>query len=369
MLQGSVRMSAYRSAILESVKNGDVVADIGTGSGILAFYAIQAGAERVYAIEQDSIIEEAKELARRSGMESKIVFIRGRSDRIELPERVDVITSELIGIFGLEENLLGYQVDARNRFLKKGGRMVPNWIELHLIPVQSHDIWEKHIGFWNQDVCGIDFSPVRDGAVSERYALDTSERISLLADPCQMAHIDFYHIDAVPNLFRSKIRIKSSGELHGLLGYFSSGLSPNISFSTSPEAPRTHWGQIFFPMQETVSVQRGDAVEIRLKSIAYGDTIYWQWHTQIQRGVVPVCAFTQSNLRIPERDVSIGNLDFKPSLDSEGKIYRMTLDLCDGSRTIEEISEIVRTKYPATFTHSAQARRKVIGIIRHLVSI
>ena len=102
MLADRVRMTAYQKAIREIVKDGDVVADIGTGSGVLAFFAIQAGASKVFAIESNEIIEDAERLARINGLEEKVVFIHGESDQVDLPEKVDVIISEIIGEFGLE---------------------------------------------------------------------------------------------------------------------------------------------------------------------------------------------------------------------------------------------------------------------------
>ena len=159
MIVDQVRMDAYRSAIQEVVNEGDVVADIGTGSGILAFFALQAGARKVFAIEQDRVIEEAQQLAKINGLEERIVFIQGRSDRVELPEKVDVITSEILGHFGYEEHVARFKIDARRRFLKPEGRLVPSWLELYLVPVTSEHIWKDLIGSWSEDRYGFDFSP------------------------------------------------------------------------------------------------------------------------------------------------------------------------------------------------------------------
>lgn len=53
MLSDDLRMQCYRDAIFENSSHfkDKVVLDVGTGSGILAIWAAQAGARKVYAVE------------------------------------------------------------------------------------------------------------------------------------------------------------------------------------------------------------------------------------------------------------------------------------------------------------------------------
>src|SRR5262245_2389511 len=96
LVRDEVRTGAYRDALRKVVRPGDVVLDIGTGSGVLALLACQAGAGRVYAVESSPILSVARELAEANGLGDRVVFVSGDARRLELPERVDVIVAELI---------------------------------------------------------------------------------------------------------------------------------------------------------------------------------------------------------------------------------------------------------------------------------
>ena len=99
LIADAIRTTAYQKAIFETVKDGDIVVDLGTGTGILACFACQSGAKKVYAIEKKKIIELAKEVARANNLEEKIVFVGDASTEVTLPEKADVLISELIGTF------------------------------------------------------------------------------------------------------------------------------------------------------------------------------------------------------------------------------------------------------------------------------
>src|SRR5947208_3462672 len=93
MISDRVRMDAYTHALRRHVRHGSVVVDLGTGAGILALLSCRLGARHVYAIEPDSVIQVAREVAADNGCGDRITFFQKRSEDVSLPERADVIVT------------------------------------------------------------------------------------------------------------------------------------------------------------------------------------------------------------------------------------------------------------------------------------
>lgn len=111
----SVRTKAFAKAISRTVSKGDIVVDMGTGSGILALLAARAGAGKVYAVEIDpNNIRTLRETFRKNGYENVIQVIEGSILEVTLPEKVDVVIGEMIATALIEE----LQVLAMNHILK-----------------------------------------------------------------------------------------------------------------------------------------------------------------------------------------------------------------------------------------------------------
>jgi len=72
------RTDLYTEAIAEVIRPGDVVVDVGTGTGILGMMACRAGARTVYAIEPDQIIESARQVCAANGLAEQIIFLPGQ---------------------------------------------------------------------------------------------------------------------------------------------------------------------------------------------------------------------------------------------------------------------------------------------------
>nr|CAH8876114.1 unnamed protein product [Trichobilharzia regenti] len=116
MMQDYIRTSTYQRAILANASadfRGKVVLDVGAGSGILSFFAIQAGATRVYAVEASNMASHCNSLVQANKLAGRIVVISGKIEEITLPEPVDVIISEPMGYMLYNERMLESYVHAR----------------------------------------------------------------------------------------------------------------------------------------------------------------------------------------------------------------------------------------------------------------
>ena len=135
MLHDDRRTGDYLAALAAAVRPGDVVLDIGTGSGVLAVAAARAGARHVYAIEASDIAEVAREVFELNGVADRITLVPGWSRQIDLPEQADLLVAEVIGNEPFEEEILETTLDARRRLLKPGARLLPNRLTILARPV------------------------------------------------------------------------------------------------------------------------------------------------------------------------------------------------------------------------------------------
>jgi Ribosomal protein L11 methyltransferase (PrmA) len=136
MLHDHRRTGDYLAALTAAVRPGDVVLDIGTGSGVLSVAAARAGARRVYAVEATDIASVAERVFEVYGVQDRVSLLSGWSRQIELPEKADLLVAEIIGNEPFEEEILETTLDARQRLLKPGARLIPHALTLLARPVQ-----------------------------------------------------------------------------------------------------------------------------------------------------------------------------------------------------------------------------------------
>ncbi len=280
LVADTLRNERYRQSIFETVKKGDTVVDIGAGSGVLSFFACQAGAKRVYAIERTKIIEIAKAIAEANGLVDQVVFINQDSRKIELPTKADVIISELISKFGVGQNLVDVISDAQRRFLKPGGKSLPSWLEMTIVPIQDADFYNT-IDVWSSDFYNLDFSLARETALNEVYS-NRFNKTNFLSAPAQLHTIDFANMPEHSMLNeRVTFQIENDGVLHGFCGWFNAQLSENTWLTNEPPSPVLSWDNIFFPILKPCTVRAGDLIDLQIRSFPATLNCVWKWTVDI----------------------------------------------------------------------------------------
>ena len=279
LLQDEVRTNAFREAIRRCVTSDSVVLDLGAGSGILAFFAAEAGARRVFAIDATHSADLASFLSRQLGFADRIQVFHEHSRNVELPERANVLVTETLGSFGFNEHILSNVIDARARLLTADAVIIPRRVELFLVPVDDASIYEQRVKWWTRTPYGFDFSPLSVFA-SNMLFVGRVDRASFLARPEIVITSDLTSVDVSG---RVQFTAARAGALYGFGGWFRATLADGIELSN--EIPGTSWEHVFLPLETPIDVVAGTPIDVELQS---ADGAMWRW-----KGTIGDIAFDQ----------------------------------------------------------------------------
>ncbi|HEX6387948.1 MAG TPA: 50S ribosomal protein L11 methyltransferase [Solirubrobacteraceae bacterium] len=351
LLADDDRVNRFREAIHEVVRPGDVVVDVGTGTGLLAYFACQAGAARVFAIEEGPVINLAREIAAVNGFDDRVVFFDDRSYRVELPERADVLISETLWNFGVGEGMVGVLADARRRFLKPGARSIPAAVELHVAAAQTGRVYAQ-LRDRPRDRHGIDFSPLRTCQL-HNVQMPHLHSDDFLAPPAQLLTTELDESAATDFDAEVTVIATRDGVMHGICGWFRCRLTPTIVLDNEPPSVASSWAHAFFPVRKPIAVVPGDELSLRIESSAEGSV--WRWRIEARRGGVLRVAYDQSSsdgfpAAPPARGRGTG-----PRTTLKGEVVAWVLDAMDGSRSIGELETGAREHFGNRFTDPEDA--------------
>lgn len=272
MIRDRVRTDAFRAAIDAVVRPGDIVLDVGAGSGILSVFAAKAGAARVYAVEQTSVAVLAQELAAANRVEDVVRVIQGDVLDIEPPERVDVVVSEWLGGFGIDEGMLVPVIAARDRWLKPGGVMIPHTVTAWAALVHDRDLADM-VSFLRNRPYGLRLDDLVDKTVNEILYSGTFRHLAAgdrRSEPSRLWTTDADLITLeraqAPHEAETLLPVRNHGTANALALWFSAELAPGNSLSVGPGDPPTHWGMTTAPLSSPVELTPGMVIRARVRT-------------------------------------------------------------------------------------------------------
>ena len=382
MLADELRTQSYLRAVQHTVRPGDVVLDIGAGTGILALFACLAGARKVYAVEQGPVIEIARRVCRENGFEDRVTFVNDWSTRVELPERADLLITETVGNIGFEEGILGWVIDAKKRLLAPDARIIPRTVELAAVPVESEDDYYL-VDSWLEDFYSFSFSAARTVAANNLHPTELSPK-SFLGEPAYLARVDLAAVtsanaadiadaagvaDAANVGGSASFVVTRSGVMHGIGCWFRSELAAGITVSNAPPNQVPSWTHGFLPLEKPLPLTRGDQLRVEIQAAA--NSAHWAWKVAkdgymvqeaVSREILHSDQTTLSGQLLPGADG--GAIDRAPARSKDAEVDLFILRLMDGATPITEIARQTAAQFSADLDFE-NARSRVLALCQH----
>jgi len=341
-----VRLDAFRAAVAKIIRPGDSVADLGCGTGVLGLLCLEAGASRVWAIDSTAMLEIARQSMERAGLTDKVRFVRGHSHRVELPEPVDVLICDHVGFFGFDYGIVQTLQDARGRFLKPGGLILPRSIHLKLAAVQSEKAYAK-ADRWVNVVVPPEFHWVRRYAINAKHSVELGAG-EVLSEQASLGVIDLASDSPDFLSWSAQLRIERDGTLHGVAGWFECELAPDVWMTNSPCAAQAiDRSQAFLPIDEPVPVAVGDVLNVRIMA-RHADHLL-AWTVEVPGAGRQFRHSTWQGMLWAPEDIIRSQPDRVPTLSREGRARLAVLGCCNGQRSAREIERRVLEQYPDLF--------------------
>jgi len=264
MLADEVRNHAFESAIRTLVRPGDLVLDIGAGSGLLAMMAARAGAAKVVACEADrALAATAREIVGRNNYGDAVEIVAERSTKLDrsgaLAAGADLIVAEVFSHTLLDEGAIETLNHAMKELAAPGARIVPCSASIQVALAEYRGEILPPLG----DVAGFDLS-LFDRHVPRRMSVPLKSRNLRLRSRAQpIFDFDFTRGEA-PVERRRKLKLASrGGRVTGIAQWIRLQLTDEIAFENNPGPGRwSHWPCVFYPFDAPVETAEGDRVPV-----------------------------------------------------------------------------------------------------------
>jgi len=360
MIADRIRSSAYQQALARVIKAGDIVVDLGAGTGLFTLHACRLGAKLVHAIEPNPIIQVTREIVQANGFSDRVAFHQAMSFDVELDEPADVVVTDLRGVLPLKERAIPTLIDARRRLLKPGGVLIPQREPIWAALVEANEIYSNHCEDpWRRSNDGFNLEAARHRRVNA-FGKHHLKRGQLLSVPVAWATLDYRTVETASVHETVVFEVLRRGLANGFILWFDSELIDGINLSNAPGKPELIYAQLFFPLQEPLPVLPKQRVSIAVRADLIGDDYVWQWTTEANcptESDKPI-RYHQSSFfsnAFPVQELEKRSDTYSPLLNQEGLIHKRALDLMHTGQRLGQIAKTIFKEFPQRFDTADEA--------------
>jgi type I protein arginine methyltransferase len=277
MYADPIRHRAMVSALEEVVTPGSTVIDLGCGTAMYGFHALALGAAHVFAIESDApSLALGEQLAKQNGLADRMTFYSKMSFDVELPFRADVLIADLRDSVPFFRRNLDSVLDAKERLLKPGAKIVPLRDRAFVAPISAPSLRER-FSSWTENEARIDPTPAIE-FMANKFHYDHLEGSQLRAAPTPYGSIDYGvdHDGAKPVGWSGTTTIESSGTVDALGLWFESEFTDNVTMRSGPGGAQIYRTKQL-PVFPAVEVVAGDQFDFSLRADFTGQGYRWFW--------------------------------------------------------------------------------------------
>jgi protein arginine N-methyltransferase 1 len=348
MLLDRIRVDAFARAIGETVGPGDVVADIGAGSGLLAIIAAQRGARRVYAVERGALALLLADAVRDNGVSDIVEIMRADARDVVFPEPPTVLVSETLGSFGIDEDILGLLKNVRPK-AHPSCRVIPMRFEvelaLALVPELEEELRVMEVGL-----------PVR--LLALRAAL--ASRVTVTSIPTHYLCTSIGATgalrpgtDELPRALACEVVASRTSRANAIVGWFDAQLSPSVSLRSGPGPQSPSWSHVVLPLDPPLELTPDQCVALEVRPSVVTERGTWAWSAR--RGD-DVTSGDAMRALVGDKNEVLGQLGLRPK----------TADPRDGLQPgdVALFARRLREAFPARYRDDATAEQDILRL-RH----
>jgi protein arginine N-methyltransferase 1 len=274
LIADKARNEALIAALKRVIVPGKtVVADIGAGSGLLGLMASRLGAKEVHLYEaSEEVAQVAAAVLKQNRARNCHLYPCRSTDMLDAPN-VDVIVSETLGNYALEENIIETLADAVKRMLNPGGIVIPSKISQFAAPVIAPRL-SQELDAWRDVGHGLDLEPARTMSVNNVYVrlIEPDELLDGGQSSQMWDDIDLTRPQKGSRRGEMVWTLERQATIYGFAYWWTAALGGNLEISTAPTAPRTHWEQLYFPLGAPIIAKKGQSVFLSLRSRSSEET-------------------------------------------------------------------------------------------------